>query len=115
MESIQNGLNTVLEQLAVWGPRVLIGLVLLFVGWVVAKISQRVVQAACRKLGTDKPFESSLKELAAAVPEGRRPSALAGIVTFWVLMLLVFVAFFSAMNLQMVAQPLTSLDRKSVV
>ncbi|MBX3117788.1 MAG: mechanosensitive ion channel [Fimbriimonadaceae bacterium] len=112
MESIRNGFNTVLEQIAVWGPRVLIGLVLLFVGWVIAKVSQRVVLSTCRRLGADKPFESSLKDISGLVPETKRPSALAGLVTFWILMLLVFIGFFSAMNLQMVAEPLTNLLNK---
>ncbi len=112
MEAIKTGLDTVLQQFFEWGPRVLLGLVLLFVGWIVAKILQTTIILASKKLGVDKPFETAQAGAVSAVPESKRPSSIIGISTFWVVMMFVLIGFFSAMNLSMVAQPLQAMLNK---
>lgn len=107
MESITTGFNNVLMQLAEWGPRVLLGLVLLLVGWIVAKVIQKSITALCRKLGVDKPFESAIQSEGVEM-KGKRPSMLAGMIAFWFVMAFVLIGFFSSMNLTMVAEPLTT-------
>ncbi|MDI9635071.1 mechanosensitive ion channel [Geitlerinema splendidum] len=106
MQSIMEGFSTVLEQLATWGPRVILGLLLLLVGWVIAKFAQKGISALFHKAGIDKPFEAQLDGLKEIPPENKRPSSLIGLVSFWLIMLFVLVGFFSSMNLEMVATPL---------
>lgn len=107
MESITTGFNNVLMQLAEWGPKVLLGLVLLLVGWIVAKVVQKGVTALCTRMGLDKPFESAAQSEGIET-KGRKPSHLAGLISFWLIMSFVLIGFFSAMNLTMVAEPLTT-------
>ncbi|MBX3096716.1 MAG: mechanosensitive ion channel [Fimbriimonadaceae bacterium] len=108
MESLTIGFNNVLQQLGEWAPRVLLGLVLVFGGWIVAKLVQRAFVAVSKKLGLDKPFEAKAGA-DAVLPESQRPSVLVGLFAFWVVMLFVVVGFFSALNLTMVAEPLTEM------
>jgi uncharacterized membrane protein len=107
MESITTGFNNVLTQLAEWGPKVILGFLLLIVGWIIAKVAQKAVIGICKKLNVDKPFENAT-ETDALKSNGRRPSSIAGLAAFWVIMTFVFIGFFSAMNLTMVAEPLTT-------
>lgn len=108
MESLTLGFNNVLQQLGEWAPRVLLGFVLVLVGWVAAKLVQRLFVAISKRLGLDKPFEAKAGS-EAVVPESQRPSVLVGLFAFWIIMLFVIVGFFSALNLTMVAEPLTEM------
>lgn len=110
MEALQKGFQTVLEQLAIWGPRIALGILLVLVGWVVAKILQKWASALGERSGLDKPFTQLAADAEMpTIPEKSRPSRVVGILVFWVVMLFVVVGFLTSMELTTVAQPLTTL------
>ncbi|RMG23022.1 MAG: hypothetical protein D6724_09225 [Armatimonadetes bacterium] len=113
MDSLQRGFERVWEQIAFWGPIVLLGLILVVVGWIVAKIVQAAVSAIARKAGLDKPFAQMAQDAELpSVPEKALPSTVLGIAAYWVVMLMVITGFLSAMHLDAVAEPLTQLLNK---
>lgn len=81
----------------------LIFVLILLLGYVVAKIAEGLVRAGIRRLHIDDRIAKSLAE-----DEPRPISAqkLGGRITFWVVLVLAFVAAFEAVNLASVSQPL---------
>ncbi len=91
------------ESLIVFGKALLI----LIVGWLVANIAKGVVKGALHKTDLD-------NQLAAKIMGSRASSSFpieqwAGDFTFWVILLFALVAFFNALELQAVSEPLNSL------
>ena len=80
--SFQTGIDTVFEYV----PKILGFLVVLAVGYLVAKIVKKVVNGLVDRLGVDDRLEQGKagKMVAAASPDGR-PSHLIGAVLFWVI------------------------------
>lgn len=116
MDALQRGFDTVYEQLGLWGPRIALGVALVLLGWILAKILQRWVAALAEKAGLDKPFTQLATDAEMPqIPEKSRPSRLLGVLVFWLAMLFVVVGFLTSMNLKEVAQPLTTmLDRVGI-
>jgi hypothetical protein len=86
---------------------VLGALILLVVGWLVARLLQWGVTAAVRRTGLDRRLTTAGGGQAAAPPGDT--AQFAGRIVFWVVMLFVLVAVFDALGLQLVTAPLTGL------
>ncbi|MFM1842866.1 MAG: hypothetical protein RLZZ490_1604 [Cyanobacteriota bacterium] len=91
------------ESLIVFGKALLI----LIVGWLIANIARGVVKGALHKTELD-------NQLAAKIMGGRAGSSFpveqwAGDLTFWVILLFALVAFFNALELEAVSDPLNGL------
>ncbi len=102
-----------LDQLTAEAPHLIGALVILIIGFLVARIVAAVVSAALRRTGLD----ARLGRLLASPSGAGRPGATGtvtaapavGRVVFWLLMLFVLVAFFQALGLTIITQPLNAL------
>jgi hypothetical protein len=85
-------------------PNLAAALAILIVGWFVALLIAWLVRAAVRRLGIDKYLSRSVE----VDGEGEAPdvSRTIGRGVFWVVMLIVGVAFFQALKLTLVTEPL---------
>jgi len=98
----------VVEQVPIVGafvPNLVGAIVILIVGWLVALLVSRAVAGALRRTGLD-------RRLAALMGGGERPLQVASwtqTIVFWVLFLLVLLAFFQALGLTLVTTPLSAL------
>lgn len=110
MEALQRGFESALEQLGFWGPRILIGLVVLLVGWILAKLLQRLVSGLAVRFGFDRPFTRMAGEGdMPTVPPSGLPSRVLGVVVFWLVMLFAILTFLTQIRLDMVALPIQTL------
>lgn len=110
MEAVQRGFEAALEQLGLWGPRILVGLIILLIGWVLAKLLQRLVSGLAVRLGFDRPFTRMASEGdMPSVPASSMPSRVLGVVVFWLVMLFTILAFLTQIRLDQVALPIQSL------
>lgn len=110
MSALQRGFEAVLEQLAIWGPRIFLGVVLLVVGWILAKLVQRLVTALAVRLGVDRPFAHLAAEGdIPSLPPARLPSRVLGVAVFWLVMLFAAVSFLTMVQLESVALPLQTI------
>lgn len=106
IEAITPFLNRVMTSL----PSLLFGLLILLVGYLVAKVSAGVVRRVVRRSTLDARTAELLGLEAPAGPQSVQ-SAIARI-TFWLIMLLVLIGFFSQIGLSLVAEPLRSMMEK---
>ncbi|MBC8873416.1 MAG: mechanosensitive ion channel [Planctomycetes bacterium] len=92
------------EVVGTYLPNLAAAVTILIVGWFAALLVAWAVRAAIHKLGIDKRIARSLPTDA----EGESPNVSRGIGrgVFWVIMLIVAVAFFQALGLTMVTEPL---------
>ena len=84
----------------------IIALIILIVGYIVARIIANIVRRLLRRTNLDNRLADSLSE-----PDERRDIKVEDVIakiTFWILMLFVFVAFFERLNLTGIAAPLTA-------
>ncbi len=83
----------------------IVALIILLVGYIVARILANIVRRLLRRTNLDNRLADSLSK-----PEERRDIKVEDIIakiTFWILMLFVFVAFFDRLHLTGIAAPLT--------
>lgn len=110
MEALSDGFSQALENMAVWGPRLLLGLLILLLGYVLAKVLQKATVKLARSLGLDRPVDHlNAEREGPTLPESRRPSYFVGVGVFWLIILFALVGFFSALELGMVAEPFSRL------
>lgn len=106
MNALQRGLETVLEQLAIWGPRLLLGVVLLLAGWIIARLLQRLATALAVRIGVDRPFAQMAAEgEMPPLSPSQAPSRILGVAVFWLVMLFAAVSFLTMLRLDAVALP----------
>ncbi len=93
-------LEDVLGSLAIWLPRLLVALLLLLVGWIIARLAQALVAGVLRRLGLDKAAEkagvsSFLSEI------GAKPSvaSLLGRLVYWMILLIFVLAAVESLGL----------------
>lgn len=105
-----------IDQLTASAPHLIGALVILIVGYLVARIVAAVVSGALRRTSLDARLGRLLASPRVPGPAsgdgGTRPVAAApaiGRVVFWLLMLFVLVAFFQALELPIITQPLNAL------
>ena len=94
--SLQQGFDSFFEFL----PRLLGFLVILVVGYFIAKLVKTVVSKALEKLGMDKALhESDAGQYAEKVSPGSKPSRLIGAVAFWLIFVFVLTAAIGALGI----------------
>ena len=106
-ETVQTVINQVAELVGGYVPNLLGALGILVVGWLVALIVGRIVRGALKRTTLDNRLAKWM-----AGGDGGRPIEIeryAGKTAFWVVMLFVLVAFFQALNLTIVTEPLNAL------
>ena len=97
-ETLQTSMDQVVTELGAFVPHLLGALVILIVGWILAKILSAVVKGALKRTGLDARVETRTP-LSQNVGKG----------VYYVAMVLVLVAFFQALGLTMVTEPLNAL------
>ncbi len=104
---MQEMLKEIAESIAAYVPNLIGALAILIIGWVIALVLSDVVRGVLRRTKLDTKLANW-----AAVKEGEKPPDVTGgigRVTFWLIMILVLVAFFEALRLTLVTDPLNRL------
>ena len=95
-DSVQTGLDSFFGFI----PNIIGFLVILLIGWVIAKIVRTVVNKALDKLGVDKALHSSAAgEYVEKVSPGAKPSHLIGAVAYWFIFLFALSAAIGALKI----------------
>lgn len=95
-ESLQQGLDSFFGFI----PNLIGFLVILLIGWVIAKVVRVAVSKGLEAIGLDRALhESDAGEYVEKVSPGTRPSKLIGAVAFWLILLFVLTAALSALKI----------------
>ena len=84
--------NEVVNDLITALPAIIGALLILLVGWIIARIVSGIVRRLLERGGADRAFAARGEEVYGTRAAGFRPSSIAGMVTFWVIMLIFIVA-----------------------
>jgi len=99
-----NILSKILEEVGSYIPELLGALVILIVGWLIALILSNLVRSVLKRTELDNKIVSWVTgEKAPNVEEGT------GRIIFWLIMIFVLIAFFQALGLTLVTDPLNQL------
>lgn len=114
LEQIIDALRTTLTNMVVgigeFIPRLLVGLVLIFVGWLIARVIRTVLLRISERVGVDKAFQRiGITVLLKQIGVNSAPSQLIATFFFWMLWLNFLLEGFKAMGLQEAIQPLEGL------
>ena len=96
-------LENINSQIGTYLPGILSALAILVIGWIVAHIIGRLVRLGLNKSGLDSKLGSVV-----APGGGVDVAAIAGKIVFYLIMLFVLIAFFNALNLPVVSQPINA-------
>jgi TRAP-type mannitol/chloroaromatic compound transport system permease small subunit len=88
---------------------VLGALLILIVGWVIARLLQAGVTAALRRTGLDRRLAPALSNDPAATTAPGDTAQVIGRIVFWLVMVFVLIAVLDALGLELVTAPLTGL------
>lgn len=105
-EMIAPFLNRIITSL----PSLLFGLLILLVGYVVAKLTSSLARRLVRRTAVDTRTAELLGLPPPLGPQSVQSAI--GRITFWIIMLLVLIGFFSQIGLPLVAEPLRSMMEK---
>jgi hypothetical protein len=83
-------------------------IILLIVGWLIARALEWAVTAALRRTGVDRRLAPAVSD-ATVTTDQTDTSRLVGRIVFWLVMIFVLIAVFDALGLTLVTVPLTSL------
>src|SRR5690242_162515 len=93
-----------------WMPGGVVGaLILLVIGWIVARVLQAVVTGLGRRPGLDRRPAPAVRNVPTAPAPATDTASLIGRIVFWLVMLFVLVGVFDALGLQQVTAPLNDL------
>ena len=95
-----------IEQLGFSVINLLVALIILVVGYLLARIIASVTRRLLKKTNLDNRLAESLSE--EGEPRRYKAEDVIAKIVFWILMLFVLVAFFDRLNLQALALPLQS-------
>jgi hypothetical protein len=84
-------------------------LILLIVGWVIARLLQAGVTGALRRTGLDRRLAPAISNDPAATTAPGDTAKTIGRIVFWLVMLFVLIAVFDALGLVLITAPLTGL------
>jgi mechanosensitive ion channel-like protein len=84
-------------------------LILLIVGWVIARLLQAGVTAALRRTGLDRRLAPAITNDPGATTAPGDTAQVIGRIVFWLVMLFVLIAVFDALGLELITAPLTGL------
>lgn len=98
--------ENLLGEMGVYLPRLLVALAILIFGWLAAYLISKLVRAALRRTTIDNRIASWVRG-----EEGETPDIepTIGKITFWFVMIFVFIAFFSWLELEAVSEPLQNM------
>ena len=96
-------LENINSQIGTYLPGILSALAILVIGWIVAHIIGRLVRLALKKSGLDNKLGSIVSP-----GGGVDIAAIAGKIVFYLIMLFVLIAFFNALNLPVVSEPINA-------
>src|SRR5919107_3227939 len=95
-DSVQQGLNSFFGFI----PNVIGFLVILLIGWIIAKAVRKVVNTALDKVGVDKTLhESSAGQYVERISPGAKPSHLIGATAYWFIFLFALSAAIGALKI----------------
>ncbi|MGB3562546.1 MAG: hypothetical protein WBC09_05740, partial [Thermoanaerobaculia bacterium] len=103
--SLQESFSTMVAGMSSYLPHLVAALAILIVGWLLALVISKVVRAALRRTTLDNKIAGWVRAEGEAVPDIE--PAISRIV-FWLVMVFVLMAFFSALKLTVVTGPLDS-------
>ena len=92
------------QRIATTLPSLLIGLGILLAGYVIAKIAAGFVSRALVRTNLDRRTAEAIGLTKSGAPEAVR--SMAAQITFWLIMLFVWIGFFNEVGLTLVAEPL---------
>jgi hypothetical protein len=84
-------------------------LIILIVGWVIARLLQAGVTAALRRTGLDRRLAPAISNDPAATTAPGDTAKVIGRIVFWLVMVFVLIAVLDALGLELVTAPLTGL------
>ena len=99
---MQETLNQILDTIAVYVPNLIGAIAVLIIGWLIALIFSKVIRGIFRRTTID-------DRLAGWLSRGDKPTDISeglGKFAFWLIMVVVLVAFFQVMKLTIVTEPL---------
>jgi hypothetical protein len=115
MERLRNSLNALsdsfLDEVGGYLPNLVAALAVLVIGWLLALLVAKLVQAALRRTTIDNRVAAWVRG-----EEGEAPDIepIIGKIIFWFLMIFVLIAFFQTLQLTVVTEPLQNLLDKIV-
>ena len=91
-ETLRASFNQVVNDLVTALPSIIGALLILLIGWIVARVVSGIVRSLLERAGADRAFASTGKEVYGDRTSAFTPSKLAGMITFWVIMLVFLIA-----------------------
>ena len=104
---MQDMINNITTLIGNYVPNLLGAIAILVIGWIVASIIAGVVKSLLKKTEIDNRIAAKFGETGADKPFQLEHGISRGV--FWFLMLFVLVAFFQALQLTIITQPLNNL------
>jgi len=98
VDTLVDSFNQVVNELVTALPAIIGALLILLIGWIVARIVAGAVRGLLRRTGADKSFAERGGEVYGERTETLAPSNLAGMATFWVIVLVFLIAAANFLN-----------------
>jgi len=102
-DSLRQGLSTAVTRVSEFLPNLIVALVILIVGWIVAKIIGALFSRGLRRLWLREPTDTTEQDRWARVVR------VSGRLAYWIAMVFVLMGFFWALQLDILVQPLNRL------
>ena len=99
-------INDITQMIGSYVPNLLGAIAILVIGWIVALIIARVVKSLLKKFDLDNKVAKKF-----SAEEGKKPFQLEHSISrgvFWFIMIFVLVAFFQALQLTLITEPLNT-------
>ena len=104
---IFNSLQDIVQNTIMVAPRVIAAIVLLIIGWIIARVFHSVVSRLLRRVGFDSLAErAGITDLIESSGFSREPSWVVGRLVFWLLMLTFFLSAASQLQLHTIVSTL---------
>lgn len=91
-ETLAASFNQVVNDMVTALPAIIGALLIILVGWIIAKVVSGIVRRLLERGGADRAFAARGQEVYGKRATGFKPSAVAGTVVFWVIMLVFLIA-----------------------
>lgn len=91
-ETLAASFNQVVNDLVTALPAIIGALLILLIGWIIAKVVSGIVRRVLERSGADKAFADRSSDVYGKRANSIVPSKLAGTVTFWVIMVVFLIA-----------------------
>jgi hypothetical protein len=91
-DTLATSFNQVVNDIVTALPAVIGALVILLIGWIIAKVASGIVSKLVDRGGVDKTFADRGSEVYGKRASSMKPSKLAGTITFWVIMVVFLIA-----------------------